>query len=179
MERYLGRLHYAETSEERDMAMWRSGRRSIDELNAWQKADEFSMLLHDLCSELHVGRDKEWLIYLLNQAGRLMRDALEEGWNRTYLAEYLLGISEALTFVALIDYYLLFLRHEGHLPVERAHEVEGRLSDLQDELTALAGRLREELRASPEDPLSSFLWSLTSPRDDVISDSDAREGFSC
>ena len=139
------------------MAMWHSGRRNIDELNAWQKADEFSTLLHDVCSELRVGRDKDWLIYLLNQASRLMRDALEEGWNRAYLAEYLLGISEALSFVALIDYYLVFLRHEGYLSVERAHEVEGRLSDLQDELTVLAGRLREELRASPEGQPSSFL----------------------
>ena len=142
------------------MAVWRSGRRNIDELNAWQKADEFSTLLHDVCRELHMGRDKEWLTYLLNQAARLMRDALEEGWNRAYLAEYLLGISEALTFVALIDYYLVFLRHEGYLSVERAHEVEGRLSDVQAELTALAGRLRVELRASPEGHLSSFPWSL-------------------
>ena len=142
------------------MAMWRSGRRSIDEINAWQKADEFSTLLRDMCRELHVSRDKEWLIYLLNQAGRLMRDALEEGWNRANLAEYLLGISEALTFVALIDYYLVFLRHEGYLTVERAHEVEGRLSDVQDALTALAGRLREELQASPEGSLSSFPWSV-------------------
>jgi len=142
------------------MAMWHSGRRNIDELNAWQKADEFSTLLHDVCSELRVGRDKDWLIYLLNQASRLMRDALEEGWNRAYLAEYLLGISEALSFVALIDYYLVFLRHEGYLSVERAHEIEGRLSDLQDELTVLAGRLREELRASPEGHLASFPWSL-------------------
>jgi hypothetical protein len=85
-----------------------------------------------------------------------MRDALEEGWNRAYLAEYLLGISEALTFVALIDYYLVFLRHEGYLSVERADEVEGRLSNIQDELTALAGRLREELRASSEGSLSAF-----------------------
>ncbi len=139
------------------MARWRSGRRNIDEINAWQKADEFSTLLHDVCRELHVGRDKEWLIYLLNQAGRRMRDALEEGWNRAYLAEYLLGISEALTFGAMVDYYLIFLRHEGYLPVARAHEVEGRLSDLQDELTALAGRLREELRANSEGTLSSFL----------------------
>jgi len=143
-----------------DMARWRSGRRNIDELNAWQKADEFSTLLHDMCSELNVGHDKEWLIYLLNQAGQLIRDALEEGWNRTHLAEYLLGISEALTFVALVDYYLVFLRHEGYLTVERAHAVEERLSDLQDELAALAGRLREQLRASPEGTLSSFPWSV-------------------
>ena len=143
------------------MALWRSGRRNIAELNAWQKADEFSTLLHDMCRELHMGHDKEWLIYLLKQAGRLVRDALEEGWNRAYLAEYLLGISEALTFVALIDYYLVFLRHEGYLTVERAHEVEGRLSEVQDELKALAGRLREERRASPEDTLSSFPWSVS------------------
>jgi len=142
------------------MASWRSGRRNIDELNAWQTADEFSTLLHDMCSELQVGRDKEWLLYLLNQAGRLMREALEAGWNRAYLAEYLLGISDALTFVALIDYYLIFLRHEGYLTVERAQEVEGKLRDVQNELTALAGRLREELRASPEGTLSAFPWPL-------------------
>jgi 23S rRNA-intervening sequence protein len=143
-----------------DMATWRSGHRTIYELNAWQKADEFATLLYDVCSELQVGRDKEWLLYLLNQAGRLMREALEEGWNRTYLAEYLLSVSEALTFVALVDYYLVFLRHEGYLTVERANEVEGRLSDLQNELAALAGRLREELRGDPEGPLSTFPWSL-------------------
>ena len=34
------------------MALWRSGRRNIAELNAWQKADEFSTLLHDMCREL-------------------------------------------------------------------------------------------------------------------------------
>jgi hypothetical protein len=143
------------------MARWRSGRRSIDEINAWQRADELSILLHTVCRELNVGRDKEWLIYLLNHAGRLLRDALEEGWNRTYLAEYLLGISEALTFVALIDYYLVFLRHEGYLTVERAQEVEGKLSEVQHELTALAGRLRGELRASPEGHLSDLPWSLS------------------
>jgi hypothetical protein len=143
------------------MARWRSGRRSLAELNAWQRADEFSTLLHNVCRELNVGRDKEWLIYLLQQAGRLVRDALEEGWNRTYLAEYLLGISEALTFVALIDYYLVFLRHEGYLTVDRAHEVEGKLSEVQHELTALAGRLREELRASPEGHFSAVPWSLS------------------
>ena len=139
------------------MAMWRSGHQNIYELNAWQKADAFSTLLHDICSELQVGHDKEWLLYLLNQAGRLMREALEEGWNRTYLAECLLSIAEALTFVALVDYYLVFLRHEGYLTVERANEVEGRLSDLQDALTALAGRLRADLRANPEGTLSSCL----------------------
>src|SRR5207244_2276913 len=126
---------------------------------AWQKADELSTLLHDMCSALQVGRDKEWLIYLLNQSGRLMRDALEEGWNRPYLAEYLLGIAEALTFATLIDYYLVCLRHEGYLTVQRANEVEGKLSDVQNELTALAGRLREELRASPEGTLSALPWS--------------------
>jgi hypothetical protein len=142
------------------MAMWRSGRRNIDELNAWQKADEFSTLLSDMCRDLHMGHDKEWLIFLLNQTGRLIRDALEEGWNRTHLAEYLLGISEALTFIALIDYYLVFLRHEGYLTVERAHDIEERLGDLQDVLTALAGKLREDLRASPEGTLSPFPWSV-------------------
>jgi hypothetical protein len=126
------------------MAMWRAEHRSVYELNVWQKADAFSTLLHDVCGELDLGRDKEWLLYLLPQAGRLMREAVEEGWNREYLAEFILGISEALTFLALIDYYLVFLRHEGYLTGERA---------------SLAERWRETLRAHPESPLSASPWS--------------------
>ena len=141
------------------MAMWRSGRRNVYELDEWQKAHQFSTLLHDVCRDLDLGPDKAWLIYLLNQAGRLMREAVEEGWNREYLAEFILGISEALTFLGLVDYYLVYLRHEGYLPMERADEVAGRLSELQDALSSLAGRLREALRARPEGPLSSAPWS--------------------
>jgi hypothetical protein len=159
------------------MVIWRAGYRSVYELNAWQKADAFSTLLHDVGRELDLGHDKEWLIYLLNQAGQLMRAAVEEGWNRAHLAECLLSISEALTFLALIDYYLLFLRHQGYLTGVRADEVDGRLSALQDELTSLAGRLREELRASPEATLSSSLWHGTSSRGDVISDDDSSGGL--
>ena len=73
------------------MAMWRSGRQNVYELNAWQQADEFSTLLDDVCRELDLGHDKEWLIYLLNHAGQRMREAVEEGWNREHLAECLLG----------------------------------------------------------------------------------------
>ena len=132
------------------MAMWRLGRRSVYELNEWQQADEFSTLLHEVCNELDLGRDKEWLLYLLRQAGHGMREAMEEGWHQEYLAEYILGISEALTSLALIDYYLVFLRHEGYLGVERAAVVVGKLSALQDALAALVGRLREALRADPD-----------------------------
>jgi len=159
------------------MAMWHLECRNVYELNAWQKADAFSTLLHDVCRDLDLGRDKEWLIYLLQQAGPRMREAVEKGWNREHLAECLFGISEALTFLALIDYYLLFLRHAGYLTGERADEVDGRLRELQDELAALAGRVREALRACPEDSLSSSLWHGTSPRGDVISDSDATGGL--
>jgi hypothetical protein len=159
------------------MAMWHWERQKVYELNAWQKVDEFSTLLHDVCRELDLGHDKEWLIYLLNQAGQLMRAAVEEGWNRAHLAECLVGISEALTFLALVDYYLLFLRHEGYLIGERADEVDGKLSALQDELASLAGRLREVLRASPETPLSASLWHRSSSRSDVISDDDSSGGL--
>jgi hypothetical protein len=166
-----------DASEEMGMAMWHLERRNIYELIAWQKVDAFSTLLHNVCRELDLGHDKEWLIYLLNQAGQLMRTAVEEGWNRAHLAECLIGISEALTFLALIDYYLLFLRHEGYLTGDRADEVDGRLGELQDELTSLAGRLRGDLRASPEATLSSSLWHRTISRGDVISDDDSSGGL--
>jgi len=159
------------------MAMWHLECRNVYELNAWQKADAFSTLLHEVCRELDLGRDKEWLIYLLQQAGPRMREAVAEGWNREHLAECLFGISEALTFLTLIDYYLLFLRHEGYLIGERADEVDGKLSALQDELASLAGRLREGLRASPEAPLSASIWYGTSSRGDVISDDDSSGGL--
>jgi len=141
------------------MAMWRAGHRSVYELDEWQQVDGFARLLHEVCGELDLGRDKEWLVYLLEQAGRLMRGAVEESWHREYLAEFILGLSEALTFLALIDYYLVFLRHEGYLPVVRAQEVTGRLSAVQHALAALAGRLREALRAGPAGPLSVSPWS--------------------
>jgi four helix bundle protein len=162
------------------MAMWYGERQKVYELNAWQKADAFSTLLHDVCRELDLGSDKEWLIYLLQQASQRMPEAVAESWHREHLAECLFSISEALTSLALIDYYLLFLRHEGYLTGERADKVNERLSELQDELTSLVGRLREELRVSPEATLSSFLWHGTSSRGDVISESNFREGlFSC
>lgn len=159
------------------MAMWHLECRNVYELNAWQKADAFSTLLHEVCREIDLGRDKEWLIYLLQQAGPRMREAVAEGWNREHLAECLFGISEALTFLTLIDYYLLFLRHAGYLIGERADEVAGKLSELQDELASLAGRLREGLRASPEASFSASLWHGTNSRGDVISDSDATGGL--
>ena len=157
------------------MEMWRSGVQNVYELHEWQKVDEFSALLRDVCGELDLGRDKAWLLYLLEQAGRLMREAVEEGWNREFLAEFILGISEALTVLGLIDYYLLFLRHEGYLSVDRADEVAGRLGELQDALSSLAGRLREALRGrrGREFPRLGHRWHGTQG-------SDARGGlFSC
>jgi hypothetical protein len=141
------------------MAMWSAGRQNIYELIEWQKVDAFSTLFRDMCHELDLGRDKEWLVYLLTQAGQLMRQAVEESWNRAYLAECIFGLSEALTFLALIDYYLVFVRHEGYLTGPRAEEVDRKLNDLQDALVDLTGQLRETLRAHPEGPLSASPWS--------------------
>jgi hypothetical protein len=141
------------------MAMWRAGRRNLYELIEWQQVEAFSTLLRAVCHDLDLGRDKAWLLYLLTQADQLMRQAVEESWSCEYLAECIFGLSEALTFLALIDYYLVFLRHEGYLTGPRAEEVDRQLSDLQATLATLTGQLREALRAHPEGPLSVFLWS--------------------
>ena len=160
------------------MAIWHAGRRHVYERDAGQKAEAFSTLLHEVCRGLDLGRDKEWLIYLLQQAGQLMREAIEDGWKREHLAECLFGISEALTFLALVDYYLVFLRHTGYLTGERAEEVDERLSALQVALTSLAGRLRAALRTCPESARSASPWShSTRPQGEVISDSDATGGL--
>jgi hypothetical protein len=160
-----------------EMAMWRSEHQHVYALNAWQQADAFATLLHEVCRELALGRDKAWLIYLLEHAGRLMREKVEEGWQREHLAECLFGLSEALTYLALVDYYLVFLRHEGHLTGARADEVEGRLNAVQDELTALAGRLRAALRSDPDAARSASLWHITSPQRNVTLDGDATGGI--
>lgn len=141
------------------MAMWRAGHRSVYELNEWQHIDTFATLLQEVCHELDVSRDKEWLLYLLERVGRLMREVVAESWHREHLAEFILGISEALSFLALIDYYLMFLRHEGYLPVERAQAVTGQLNAVQRALASLAGRLRQALRAGPEGSLPVTPWS--------------------
>jgi hypothetical protein len=139
--------------------MWHAGRRNIYELAEWQQVDAFSTLLHTVCHELDLGHDKEWLLYLLTQVSQLMRQAVEESWNRAHLAECIFGLSEALTFLALIDYYLVFLRHEGYLTGPRAEEIDRQLSDLQNALETLTGRLREALRVHPEGSLSVSPWS--------------------
>jgi hypothetical protein len=139
--------------------MWPAGRQHLYELEAWQQAEAFSALLHDVCGALDLGHDKEWLVYLLRQAGQLIGATVAEGWHREHLAECLLGLSEALTLVALIDYYLVFLCHEGYLVGQRADEVTGKLNALQGALTALTDRVREALRARPEGRLPFTPWS--------------------
>lgn len=141
------------------MAMWHAGHDSVYELAEWQQVDEFVTLLHEVCGALDLGREREWLLYLLAQTGRLMRAVVEESWHREHLAEFILGLSEALTFLALIDYYLIFLDHEGYLSRERAQEVSGRLSAVQRALASLAGRLRAALRAGSEGSFAVSPWS--------------------
>jgi hypothetical protein len=141
------------------MAMWRAERHNIYECIEWQRVEAFSTLLRNVCHDLDLGRDKEWLLYLLMQAAQLMRQAVEESWHRAYLAECIFGLSEALTFLALIDYYLVFLRHEGYLTGPRAEEVDRQLRELQNTLATLTGQLRAALRAHPEGSLSVSPWS--------------------
>jgi hypothetical protein len=141
------------------MALWRAEHQNVYELNAWQQAVEFSTLLDDVCRKLDLDRDKEWLLFLLQQVGQRTSQVVETGWNQEYLAEFLLSISEALSLLALIDYYLVFLCHEGFLTGARAGEVIRQLSALQDELASLAGRLREASRARLEGAISAAPWS--------------------
>lgn len=148
--------------------MWHAERQNVYELEVWQQADAFATLLREVCCRLELGRDKAWLIYLLQHVGQRLREAIEEGWNRVHLAECLLGFSEALTLLTLVDYYLIFLRHEGYLAGADAEEVDGRLRALQDALTALAGGLRETLRARSDRTMSY---------PDVISDSHRQGGL--
>jgi hypothetical protein len=123
---------------------WRA-RGDIRDVVQWRKVDQLGAALEELAKELDQRRDREWLGYLLREVAKLLPNVLEEGWDQDYLAEFILGIYDALTYLTMLQYYLVFMDHQGYISEERAREV-GRLArEVQEDISLLLGRMRSEL----------------------------------
>jgi hypothetical protein len=118
------------------------------DLPEWQAATRFASLVEAASDELDVPADLEWLRYLLARSGGAVPPLIERAWSRTHLAEYLLGLYEASDHIILLEYYLLFLRHEGLVSAERADELDTKRRELEQVLLARCDELRAEWRES-------------------------------
>src|SRR5258708_10481003 len=93
----------------------RMGEGSVASLPEWQRATSFASSVEGAATALALPKSLEWLRYLLLESGKTIPAVIAEAWRQQFLAEYLLGLYEALDHVALLEYYLLFLRSEGYL----------------------------------------------------------------
>jgi hypothetical protein len=124
------------------MTSWRSGRSSLYETREWRAIQDLAAGVRTLSAGLDLGRDKEWLLYLLDESARLLTQALEEGWRSTYLADVTLGVYDALTYLDMLDYYLAFMRHQGYVPSEPALDLQKSIALIQSDLASLLPQLR-------------------------------------
>ena len=113
-------------------------------LQAWQRANIFYESLEDICAEMDLGRDKEWLLYLIREVGRSIPEAIADGWQRESVAETLLSMYEAQSALEMIAYYLVFLGGEGFLAESRVAEVDKARLTLESMLSGLIDAVRDE-----------------------------------
>ena len=118
----------------------------VNQLAVWQKATEFAAALDEMNDQLHFGRDKEWLIFLVQQASGIVTRSIEEGWRRANVAEILLSMYDAEGSLAMLAYYIEFLAGEGYLAHDRADRLEDMQRELGELLAQLIGVLRQELQ---------------------------------
>jgi four helix bundle protein len=118
----------------------------VNQLAVWQKAKEFASALDEMCVQFHFGPDKEWLVFLVQQASGIVTNSIEEGWRRTNVAEILLSMYDAEGSLSMLAYYVEFLAGEGYLAHERAGLLEEMQRELGELLAQLIGVLRQELQ---------------------------------
>ncbi len=118
------------------------------DLPEWQAATRFASLVEAASDELDVPEDLEWLRYLLARSGGAAPPLIERAWSRTHLAEYLLGLYEAMDHIILLEYYLLFLRGERLVSPERADELDAKQRELEQVILERCEDLRAEWRES-------------------------------
>jgi four helix bundle protein len=118
----------------------------VNQLAVWQKATEFATALDEMDTELHFGPDKEWLIFLVEQASGIVTRSIEEGWRRANVAEILLSMYDAEGSLAMLAYYIEFLAGEGYLAHDQADRLENMQRELGELLAQLIGVLRQELQ---------------------------------
>jgi len=113
-------------------------------LQAWQRANVFYESLESICDELNLGRDKEWLLYLIREVGRSIPEAIADGWQRDSVAETLLSMYEAQSALEMVSYYLVFLGGEGLLDEQRVATVDDARLRLENMISSLIEAVREE-----------------------------------
>ena len=118
----------------------------VDQLAVHQKAREFAAELDQMCTDLGFGRDKEWLVFLVQQASGIVTRSIEEGWKRTNVAEILLSMYDAEGALAMLAYYIEFLAGEGYLARDRANHLGEKQRELSELLANLIDVLRQELQ---------------------------------
>ena len=118
----------------------------VSQLAVWQKAKELVASLDEMCAGLGFGRDKEWLIFLVQQASGIVINSIEQGWSRPNVAEILLSMYDAQGAISMIAYYVDFLAGEGYLRQDRAEPLRDSTRELDELLTNLIDVLRQELQ---------------------------------
>ena len=113
-------------------------------LQAWERANRFYESLENVCQEMNLGRDKEWLVYLIHEVGKSIPEAIATGWQRDSVAETLLAMYEAQSALEMIAYYFVFLSGEGFLAARRAAEVDEARLILDRMLSGLIEAVRQE-----------------------------------
>lgn len=114
----------------------------ISRLPEWRTAAAFSRAVTAASEALAPPAELEWLRYLVHRSGAVLPAIIAEAWEREHLAEYLLGLYEALDHVALIEYYLLFLDEEALLPPGMAGALERERAAAQAAILAAVEGLR-------------------------------------
>ncbi len=117
------------------------------DLSEWKQAESASTMLHAANERLQLPPSVEWIRHVIIEAAEGIPDAIAEGQGAEYLAEYILGVDEAISHAVVAGYCFHFLRGEGLIEDSIAEDVEGKLNDLENNLTSLTQSLRESLPA--------------------------------
>src|SRR5262245_39585076 len=113
-------------------------------LQAWQRANRFYEALEGICAEMDLGKEKDWLLYLIREVGRSIPEAIAAGWHRDSVAETLLAMYEAQSALEMIAYYFVFLSGEGLLEQEKVDEVDEARLNLDQVITGLIDAVRQD-----------------------------------
>jgi hypothetical protein len=126
------------------MRLW-PGHGDLHSLTEYQKTDSFATVLRDVLDNIHLSKDREWLLEILRENADRMPASIAEGQNSEYLAEYILSLDSVRGSLAIIDYCVRFMRNMQLIPEELAESVEVRRSELDDLLEGLTVSLRSRL----------------------------------
>jgi hypothetical protein len=120
----------------------RFGEGAINGVPEWRMAAAFARTVGAALAGVTLAPSLEWVRYLVGSSGTLLPEVIAEAWESEYLAEYLLGLYEALDHLALIEYYTRFLRGEALLPADVAGALDRERAAVQATIVAALDELR-------------------------------------